>query len=348
MMQKFGKMTKKLFAAALSVTLCAAMFVPMTAEAKKITVDWATNSSVWQVSDGVTAQIRDGVLHFDGNGAIPSYTNDTLYTRPWNTSVFQGIVVGEGITEIGSKAFANFPKLKYITVYSKTFIKDGTAFDKIDSAPEVRIMGSEEPVRMVGNKIPYTSLDSWARVAQSRTANILYIVDDGAMKMKFRQKTLPNIPFVYSADNEDANHRYDMADHEEEQVQMQAYTSPVRFAPGYEKTGQAVTAKRVKMGEGYLEVVAWYLNNQYQNYSYGESYSNIVSTGDTTYDSYDAPQNYVFQIPAELQQTGRTFKVVMVAPDGQPTVLDDLDSSDSTITFSTNLGKFNFSIIYSN
>lgn len=348
MMQKFGKMTKKLFVAALSVTLCAAMFVPMTAEAKKITVDWATNSSVWQVSDGVTAQIRDGILYFDGNGAIPDYTNDTLYTRPWNTSIFQGIVVGEGITEIGSKAFANFPKLRYFTVHSTTFIKDGTVFDKIDSKPQVRIMGSEESVRMIGGKIPYTSLDSWARVAQSGTANILYIVDNGAMKMKFRQKTLPNVQFVFSADNEDSTHRYDMADHEEEKAQMQTFVSPLRFAPGYEKIGQAVTAQRLKMGEGYLEVVAWYLNNLYQNYSYGESYSNTVSTGDKTYDSYDAPQNYVFQIPSAMQQPGRIFKVVVVAPDGQPTVLDDLDSSDSTITFSTNLGKFNFSIIYSN
>lgn len=348
MMQKFGKITKKLFAIAISATICVTAFTPLTVQAGDLAIDWATNSSVWQVSEGVTAQIRDGILYFDGNGAIPSYTNDTLYTRPWNTSIFQGIVVGEGITEIGSKAFANFPKLRYFNVHSTTFIKDGTVFDKIDSKPQVRIMGSEENVRMIGNKIPYTSLDSWARVAQSRTANILYIVDNGAMKMKFRQKTLPNVQFVFSADNEDSTHRYDMADHEEEKAQMQSYTSPLRFAPGYEKTGQAVTAQRVKMGEGYLEVVAWYLNNLYQNYSYGDSYSNIVSTGDTTYDSYDVPQNYVFQIPAELQQTGRTFKVVMVAPDGQPTVLDDLDSSDSTITFSTNLGKFNFSIIYSN
>ena len=348
MMQKFGKMTKKLFAAALSVTLCAAMFVPMTVRAEKISVDWATNSSAWQVSEGVTAQIRDGILYFDGNGAIPSYTNDTLYTRPWNTSIFQGIVVGEGITEIGSKAFANFPKLRYITVHSTPFIKDGTVFDKIDSKPQVRMMGSEESVRMIGNKIPYTSLDSWARVAQSRTANILYIVDNGAMKMKFRQKTLPNVPFVFSADNEESTHRYDMADHEEEKAQMQTFVSPLRFAPGYEKIGQAVTAQRLKMGEGYLEVVAWYLNNLYQNYSYGESYSNAVSTADKIYDSYDTPQKYVYQIPSEMQQPGRTFKVVMVAPDGQPTVFDDLDSSDSTITFSTNLGKFNFSIIYSN
>lgn len=347
-MQKFGKITKKLFAAALSATLCASIFVPMTTQAKKITVDWATNSSAWQVSDGVTAQIRDGILYFDGNGAIPSYTNDTLYTRPWDTSVFQGVVVGEGITEIGSKAFANFPKLQYFTVHSTTFIKDGTVFDKIDSKPQVRIMGSEETVRMIGDKIPYTSLDSWARVAQSRTANILYIVDDGAMKMMFRQKTLPNVPFVFSADNEDSVHRYDMADHEEEKIQTQTFVSPLRFAPGYEKIGQAVTAQRFKMGEGYLEVVAWYLNNMYPDYSYGESYSNIVSTGDTTYDSYDTPQNYVFQIPSELQRPGRTFKIVLVTPDGQPTVLDDLDSSDSTITFSTNLGRFNFSIIYSN
>ena len=233
-----GKVGKKITTLALAAVMCLLAAFPMQVQAKKIDHhEWSQSSAVWEVGDGVTAYVKEGVLYFEGTGAIPDYTNDTLYTRPWHGVLIEAVNVGEGVTEIGSKAFAEFKKLRYITVHSTTFIKNGNAFDKIDSAPIVRIMGSEETTKMIGDKIPYTSLDSWARVAQSGTGNILYIVDNGAMKMKLRQKTLPNVPFVFSADNEDATHRYMMADKEEEQAQTQAFTSPLRFAPGYEMTG---------------------------------------------------------------------------------------------------------------
>ena len=342
-MRKTGKkFLAKVFAAA----ICVICFVPMTAEAKKIDHhEWSNSSAVWEVSDGVRAYVKDGVLYFEGTGAIPDYTNDTLYTRPWHNVLIEAVNVGPGITDIGTKAFAEFKKLKYITVYSTTFIKSGNAFDKIDSAPQVRIMGSEETTRMIGGKIPYTSLDSWARVAQSRIGNIVYIMDDGAMKMKLRQKTLPNVPLVYSADNEDATRRYEMADREEEQTQMEQFTSPLRFAPGYEVTGQAVTSRRIIQGEEYLDIIAYYLNYVYAGYTYGCTYSNMVTTGDKVYDTFDTPKNYQFQIPAKLQAPGRQFKVIQVV-NGQPTVLEDIDSSDDTITFTTSQGTFQYSIIY--
>lgn len=342
-MRRFGK---KILTITLAAAVCVTCFTPIEAEAKKIdNYEWSQSSAVWEVSDGVTAHVENGVLYFEGTGAIPDYTNDTLYTRPWNDVLIEAVNVGPGITEIGTKAFAEFKKLKYFTVYSTTFIKSGNAFDKIDSAPQVRIMGTEETTRLIGGKIPYTSLESWARIGQSRTANIVYIVDDGATKMKLRQKTLPNVPYVYSADNEDATRRYEMAGHEEEQTQMQTFVSPLRFAPGYESAGQAVTSQRIVQGEEYLNVIAYYLNYVYPDYTYGASYSNMVTTGDTEYAEFDAPRNYQFQIPAELQSPGREFKVIQVV-NGQPTVLDDIDTSDTTITFTTNMGTFNYSIIY--
>jgi len=339
-----GKFGKRVLTTALTAVMCFACMLPV--QAKKIDHDeWSQSSAVWEVSEGVTAYVKEGVLYFEGTGAIPDYTNDTLYTRPWHNVLIEAVNVGPGITEIGTKAFAEFKKLRYITVYSNTFIKSGNAFDKIDSAPMVRIMGSEEAVRMIGGKIPYTSLDSWARVAQSRTANIVYVVDDGAMKMKLRQKTLPNVPFVYSADNEDATRRYKMADHEEEQNQMQSWTSPLRFAPGYESVGQAVTSKRVIQGEEYLGIIAYYLNNIYPDYTYGQTYSNTVTTGDKEYPQFDEQRNYQFSIPQELQSPGREFKVIMVV-NGQPQVLEDIDSSDQTVTFTTDRGTFYYSLIY--
>ena len=176
-MRKLGKRILTMTLAAVIGVTC---YAPIEARAERIDhYEWSESSAVWEVSEGVTAYVKDGVLYFEGNGAIPDYTGANIYERPWHGVLIEAVNVGPGITEIGTKAFAEFKKLKYITVYSTTFIKSGNAFDKIDSAPQVRIMGTEEMTRMIGDKIPYTSLDSWARVAQSRIANIVYIVDNG-------------------------------------------------------------------------------------------------------------------------------------------------------------------------
>lgn len=47
-----------------------------------------------------------------------------------------------------------------------------------------------------------------------------------------------------------------------------------------------------------------------------------------------APADFVFQIPTELQAPGRIFRMINVFK-GQPTVLEDMDSSETTLTFST-------------
>ncbi len=338
---------RKIMAIALTAAVCVTCFTSLEAYARdkeqRSTPDWTENTTVWDVSDGVTAYISDGILYFEGNGAIPDYTNDNLADRPWHTSIFGTVVVGTGITDIGARAFAEFPNLRYFFIPSTTFISSSTAFHKIDSKPVIRIQGSEETTRMIGDKIPYTSLDSWAAVAQSMSHNTLYITDDGTMKNYFRKKTYPNIANVYSSDNPDIEKVSDLADREEEQ--LEEFVSPLRFAAGYEMSGRAVTSKRVKTGTEYLELIAYYLNYMYPDYSYGETYSNMVTTGDTEYAEFDSAKNYVFQIPAELQSPGREFKVIQVV-DGQPTVLEDLDDSDTTITFSTDKGTFTYSLIY--
>ena len=201
------RMGRRILSAALAFALCLTWAMPMKTEAKvpevRHTPDWTKTSAVWQVSDGVTAYIKDGVLYFEGNGVIPDYTNDNLADRPWHTSIFGTVVVGAGITDIGTRAFAEFKNLRYFFIPSTTFVSNSTVFHKIDSKPVIRIQGSEETTRMIGEKIPYTSLDSWAAVAQSTSYNTVYIVDNGTVKTYFRQKTYPNIERVFSADNPD-------------------------------------------------------------------------------------------------------------------------------------------------
>ncbi len=305
--------------------------------------DLTKESAVWTVSEGVTAQVRDGILYIMGNGVIPDYTTDTLATRPWHTSLFGTVMVEKGITDIGTKAFADFKYLKYFYIPSTTFISDSSVFHKIDNKPTIRIQGTEETTRMIGDKIPYTSLDSLARVARSMDRTVLYITDNGTMKTLFRQKTYPNISNVFSADNPGIDQPSHIIDSVGEELQV--FKSPLRFAPGYEMAGRAVTSSIIKNGVQYLQVIADYLNYVYPDYSYGQTYSNLVTTGDESYPEFEDTKKYLFQIPNNMQAPGRTFKVILVA-DGQPVVLDDLDTSDTTITFATNKGSFTYSIIY--
>lgn len=341
------RMGRRILSAVLAFALCLTWAMPMKTEAKvpevRHTPDWTKTSAVWQVSDGVTAYIKDGVLYFEGNGVIPDYTNDNLADRPWHTSIFGTVVVGAGITDIGTRAFAEFKNLRYFFIPSTTFVSNSTVFHKIDSKPVIRIQGSEETTRMIGEKIPYTSLDSWAAVAQSTSYNTVYIVDNGTVKTYFRQKTYPNIERVFSADNPDIDQPTRLTESDGEK--LPPYQSPLRFAPGYEVPGQAVTTKMIQPGVEYLNVIAYYLNHVYPGYSYGNSYSNMVTTGDKIYEEFSEPRKYQLQIPARLQSPGREFKVIQLV-DGQPEVLEDMDDSDTTITFMSARGTFSYSIIY--
>lgn len=307
--------------------------------------DWTKESAVWQVTDTVTAQVRNGVLYIDGEGAIPNYTAETYSERPWNTSLFGSVVVGSGITDIGTRAFAKFDYLYYFTIPTTCYVADSSVFMEIDSDPTVRLVGSEETTRMIGDKIAYTSLDSWAKLAQSHVHNIEYVMDNGTMKNLLKTKTTPNITYVFSADNKYVDNKSRIYEEESEKTDTDVH-SPLRFAPGYEITGRAVTSKQVIQGTDYLELIANYLNTDYQGYVYGQSYRNDVTSGDKYYEQFEDTKNYSFTIPDKWKSAGRTFKVILVK-DGQPTVLDDLDNSDDTITFATNLGSFNYSVIYS-
>ncbi len=370
-MRKFGRIV-------LAALLTAALVIPtasMPVEARhKITEDWTEKSAEIPVAEGVTCQTIDGVLYIRGTGAIPDYTNDTLYTRPWSNHLFQAVNIDETITYIGAKAFKNFGKLRWINASVKTYLSGSDVFENIYEQPTVRLSGTEETVTMLGDKVPYTSLGSWATMAASHANNMIYVTDDGATKNLFKQKTDPYLTFVFSADNSGAVWKeYTDSDKRKENKEENAarthsdrkptsytnvydlveapseknpeFVSPMRFAPGYEKSAQAVTAKRYPMSKGYLELMAWILTNTHADYNYGVSYNCTVATPDKIYDTYDTPQKYVLQIPASLQAPGRTFKAVVVK-NGQPTVLDDLDLNDATLTFETTYGVYQMSIIY--
>lgn len=148
--------------------------------------DYTQSSSTWTVSGNVTARIDKGILYIEGTGAMPDYTNDTLSQRPYHTSIIGAVNVGPGITKIGERAFAEFPYLRHINVYSTTYIKNQNAFHKIDSKPQVRINGSADAV-YTENGVSYSSLNSWIYLTHQQPYNIQFVVDNDTLKSQYKR-----------------------------------------------------------------------------------------------------------------------------------------------------------------
>lgn len=102
-----------------------------------------------------------------------------------------------------------------------------------------------------------------------------------------------------------------------------------RFADGSGAGDIAVTTAMAVQGEACMAAFESVL----EDYRLARTY-NITFTKyyNKNIEVLDEPADFVFQIPSELQLPGRTFRMIHVY-EGQPTVLPDMDSSDSTVTF---------------
>ena len=83
-------------------------------------------------SQPVTAQAQELVWTHPGKGwhNLPDCDYWKLYERPWANTDAESVYIAETITSIGKYAFYDMPKLRYINMYTSTFIKDMTCFDK--------------------------------------------------------------------------------------------------------------------------------------------------------------------------------------------------------------------------
>lgn len=102
-----------------------------------------------------------------------------------------------------------------------------------------------------------------------------------------------------------------------------------RFAPGSGENAMSVTTAMAVQGEACIAA----FNTVLEDYKLARTY-NITFTKPSgqNYETLNAPATLVFQIPQELQSPGRTFRMINVYK-GQPTVLEDTDASDTTLTF---------------
>ena len=102
-----------------------------------------------------------------------------------------------------------------------------------------------------------------------------------------------------------------------------------RFAPGSGEYDMSVTTAMAVQGEACIAA----FNTVLEDYKLARTY-NITFTKPSgkNYETLNIPATLVFQIPQELQSPGRTFRMINVYK-GQPTVMEDTDASDTTLTF---------------
>lgn len=102
-----------------------------------------------------------------------------------------------------------------------------------------------------------------------------------------------------------------------------------RFAEGSGEYDMSVTTAMAVQGEACIAA----FNTVLEDYKLARTY-NITFTKPSgkNYETLNTPATLVFQIPQELQSPGRTFRMINVYK-GQPTVMEDTDASDTTLTF---------------
>ena len=79
------------------------------------------------------------------------------------------------------------------------------------------------------------------------------------------------------------------------------------------------------------------------NYTIARTYDIYPASGRQYH--MDQKARIQLEIPTELQENGRSFRMICVTEDGKPTVLKDLDKDPATITFETDQ-YYAFALIY--
>lgn len=344
-----SKLMKRLTAVACSVAMAvttAMICFPTTSLA--LGEEWECRGDGWYYLPGtdVRVKVEEDVITFEGNGAIPDYNHDYMSKRPWHGSKAQYIFVGEGITSIGTYAFAKLKDLQWVQMYSTTFLADATCFyHDTNETTVIRVMGSAEATRLY-NTIPYTSLDSIAAVAQSGYAGCTYVFDSNSCADKFRNKTNPTIGNVFSADfkvekDKDGKKKDSPWFNPGDYTGDITYTPICKLSPNTPNSSLDVVGQKRIQGTACYEAFGLFIGN----YQYGDMYRLQVMKNNKIVETTENPYTYVWNIPAELQCTGRTFKMLAIGR-GNVITYDDEDASDATFTMTTSSPSTAYCLVY--
>lgn len=339
------KLLKRVFALVLALGICLSCYQPMTVCADDLKMsEWG---GPWTVSEGVTAYVEKGILYIKGTGDIPDYAYHTMYQRPWDGCIFQSVIIDEGIKNIGSYAFYGYWRLRYVTIPSTSFVRDNTTFGGIDNAAYIRITGSKVATESIG-AIPFTSVMSIVRDAQNHP-NYAYLIDYSyGWKQLLMTTTYPSLTNIYYANNADALKDRDSY-YDPDFYNAGTYSSPLKYAPGYGVFNYSLRAMRKVQGHFLYQHFANFMAAFHPDYSWGTAYSvDAIGPNNKRLETTDTPQTFIFNVPADLQKAGRTFKVMILASNatGEVIFCDDMDASNTTVTFSTNKVGVSYALIY--
>ncbi len=329
--KKLGKMAA--IVTAVAVALSAVPFA--TAEAKGET--WTHPGDGWSYLEGTDVKVKlDGdALIIKGTGSIPDYDGWSLEERPWNNSDCQYLIIDNTIESIGNYAFCNLTNLKYIFIGTNTFVSDAKVFNNIGYEPVFRITECGEQTKMYGT-IPFTSLESLERMAQTNWFGASYVLDTPALAKAFQESVNPTVTNVYYAGDENAPWNY------VEDNGNGGVATPVCSVntPGLSKSYGA-SAQRQFLGDACYEAFAAFIGD----YSFATTYNIVVTNGQKKVTNTDTELIYTLTIPEEYRLPGRSFRLLAIG-EGVVNIYDDLDASDATITFSTAAPTTAYALVY--
>ena len=336
---------KKLLALALTTVLAIGVFpaVPSHAAGAR----WTNGGDGWYYLPGtdIRVQVSNEKIVFEGNGALPDYDKDTLTWRPWDWTKADYVQIGKGITYIGQYEFAKMDKIKYVNMYSTTYMADATSFADLRREPVMRITGTDVSTTMYG-KIEYTSLDSIAAVAQSGYNGESWVFDNSRVADAFRARTNPTIQSVYGAEykidkEKKVNDGKAPWEDPNDYTNDVTYTNMCDLTAMYANPSYYVIGQKQVPGRAAYEAFGAFLGD----YQYAEMWGLTVTKAGEVIKNTDSAWQYVWKIPAAYQQPGRTFKLMQIGT-GTVNILEDEDTDDTTITVSTDYPSTAYCLIY--
>lgn len=322
----------------LLVFVCVPSFDACAAEDNAVWTD--AGNLTWTLSrdDGtnLTVKLIGKVLHVQGIGAVPSYSPESLGLRPWhvlNNSIYE-VIVYDGITEIGSRAFSDMNYLEKVTVNSNVFLKDGTVFAGAREGCRFNFLGTNMAAEMIGGKIPYTSLDSIVHFALANNNGLYYyIFANHYMKRMVDLKSGNKLVNVVASDDYDNTYNagYPYID----------ISAKVKKVSGDLHYLTAISTQSNLQGKNALEIFAFVMGeNQYVG-----AYNVSLNLNDKVIKKTDTPVTYSMEIPNAYKFPGRQFSLIQLGA-GTVNTLADEDSDDNTITFTTDYPSTVYALVY--
>ncbi len=335
------KIIALLMAAVFTLTLVPSVTLEAKSSSDASPVTWVTTATNTYSLSGtdIVVTLADATLTVTGSGELPDYTIRNYRTRPWNGAIVNTIKVADTITYIGAYNFANMAYVTDVYFSAAAFVSDASSFYGINSAC-FHVTGTSISTKYYGS-IAYTSLDSIQSVAYNQLTNRSWVFDKQEFATSFQNSCNPTIANVYVSWDSSTPWKYEAIEES--------------YKNGFEDTdyisiSAAIPMKDCEVTQTNIYVPGVSILNLWAanigTYKYGLTFDMTVTrAGSYTMSNTLYGYYYVFTLPSWLASSGRTFKV-MATTTGGVEILDDCDTSDTTVTFLTNDAAATFCLIY--